>query len=143
MSKLAGELGFMDATAQAELVRKKEVTPAELVEAAIARMDALNPKLNEVVAKHYESARADANSELPDGPFRGVPFLVKDLLASVAGTKMTQGCAFTKDWVSPHDSELVARLRKTGLVIMGKTNTPELGIVPTTESRLLGPAKNP
>jgi amidase len=134
----------MDATAQAELVRRKEVKPIELVESAIARIERVNPKLNAVILPLYEDARRAANSEnLPDGPFRGVPYLIKDLLASYAGARMTGGSAFTRDFVAKHDSELVRRLKRAGLVIVGKTNTPELGILPTAEPRLFGPARNP
>jgi amidase len=141
---IANEVAWLDATAQAELVRKKEVTPAELVEGAIARIEALNPKLNAVVLKMYDEARAAAKSAaLADGPFRGVPFLIKDLLAGVKGTRLTSGCVFSKDMVSPYDSELVARYRRAGLVFVGKSNTPEFGIVPTTESKLLGACHNP
>ncbi|HEV2491292.1 MAG TPA: amidase [Candidatus Acidoferrales bacterium] len=138
------ELAWMDATAQAELVRRREVTPIELVEAAIARIERVNPELNAVILPLYEGARRTANAEnLPDGPFRGVPYLIKDLLASYAGARMTGGSAFTREFVAGHDSELVRRLKRAGLVITGKTNTPELGILPTAESRLFGAARNP
>src|SRR5690349_21338771 len=120
------ELTWMDATAQAELVRRKEVKPIELVESAIARIERVNPQLNAVILPLYEDARRAANSEnLPDGPFRGVPYLIKDLLASYAGARMTGGSAFTRNFVAKHDSELVRRLKRAGLVIVGKTNTPE------------------
>jgi amidase len=142
MGKL-DELALLDATAQAELARRKEVKPIELVDAAIERLERVNPKLNAVVTPMYEQARAAAQGPLPEGPFRGVPYLIKDLLASYAGVRMTSGCAFLRDYVPGHDSELVARLKRAGLVILGKTNTPELGILPTCESRLLGPARNP
>src|SRR5579859_1276073 len=127
------ELAFMDATAQAELVRRKEVKPVELVDAAIEQIERLNPTLNAVITPMYEQAREIAQGALPDGPFRGVPFLLKDLVASCAGTRLTCGSAFTRDFVPDHDSELVARLKRAGFVIVGKTNTPEFGILPTTE----------
>jgi len=142
MTKL-DEFAFMDATAQAELVRKKEVKAIELVEAAIERIERLNPTLNAVVTPMYEQARAAATAELPDGPFTGVPFLLKDLLASYRGVRMTSGTAFQHDFVPDHDSELVLRQKRAGLIILGKTNTPEFGILPTTEPRLFGPCRNP
>lgn len=137
------ELANLDATAQAELVRKKEVHPRELVESAIERIERVNPKLNAVVATLYDQARAEAEGALPNGPFCGVPFLIKDLLASYKGFRMTLGSALFRDFVQDHDSELVSRLRRAGLVILGKTNTPEFGILPTTEPRLFGPCRNP
>lgn len=133
----------LDATAQAELVRRREVKPTELVDAAIERIERLNPTINAVVTPMYEQARAGASSELPDGPFTGVPYLLKDIFASYAGVRMTSGSAFLRDYVPDHDSEFVARLKRAGLIILGKTNTPEFGLVPTTEPRLFGPSRNP
>jgi len=137
------EFTWLDATAQAELVRKKEVTPLELVEAAITRIEHLNAKLNAVVTPMYDLAREAAQAELPDGPFRGVPFLLKDLMAAYAGVTMTLGSRLLQNFVPPQDSELVVRLKKAGLIILGKTNTPEFGAVPTTEPELFGPCRNP
>jgi amidase len=142
MAKL-DDLAFLDATAQAELVRRKEVTPVELVDAAIERIKRLNPTLNAVVTPMYEQARTAASGELPQGPFTGVPFLLKDLLASYAGVRMTLGSTFLHDFVPDHDSELVTRLKRAGLIIIGKTNAPEFGLMPTTEPRLFGPSHNP
>ena len=130
-----------DATALAELVRKKEVTPLELVEAAIRRIEAVEPRLNTLVSRFFDEARA-ACPHLPVGPFTGVPFLVKDIVAEVAGAKTFCGSRFV-NWTSARDSELVARHRRAGLVILGKTQTPELGIVPTTEPVRFGPCRNP
>jgi amidase len=124
-------------------VRRGEVHPIDLVEAAIARAERVNPALNAIVTPLYDQARAAARGTLPDGPFRGVPFLLKDLLASYAGERMTGGSAFLHDFVPNHDSELVARFRRAGLVVIGKTNTPEFGILPTTEPALFGPCRNP
>jgi amidase len=140
---LAEETAFCDAVAQAELVRKKEITPLELAEAAIGRIERLNPALNAVVTPMFESARLMADNQLLEGPLAGVPFLLKDLLASCAGVRMTSGSRFTKDVVADRDSELVARYKRAGLIIIGKTNTPEFGILPTTEPVLFGPARNP
>jgi amidase len=137
------ELAFLDATAQADLVRTKAVTSLELVDAAIERIERLNPELNAVVTPLFEQARETAQGALPDGPFTGVPFLLKDLGATYGGVRQTSGTKFTEDYVPPHDSELVIRQKKAGLIVLGKTNTPEIGILPTTESRLLGPCRNP
>ena len=137
------ELAWLDATAQADLVRRRELRPVELVDAAIDRIERLNPRLNAVVTTIYEQARAAAKGDVPDGPFAGVPFLLKDLVAGCSGVRMTCGSAFASDYVSGHDSELVARYRRAGLIILGKTNVPEFGILPTTEPLLHGPARNP
>src|SRR3990172_4055986 len=137
------ELAFLDATAQADLVRRKQVKPIELVDAAIERIERLNPSLNAVVTPMYDIARGAAAGSLPDGPFSGVPFLLKDLSAAYAGVRLTSGSVFLKDYVPGYDSEMVARYKRAGLVTVGKTNTPEFGLVPTTESALLGPARNP
>jgi amidase len=133
----------LDGTGLAELVRQGQVRPAELVEAAIERIEARNPRLNAVVARCYERARRQARNDLPNGPFRGVPFLLKDLLAVDAGTCTSNGCRFFQGFVPARDSELVRRLKAAGLVILGKTNTPEMGILPVTEPRLYGPTRNP
>jgi amidase len=140
---MSDELAFLDATAQAELVRTRQVKPLELVEAAIARIERLNPRLNAVVAPLYDEARRRAEHEL-DGPFAGVPFLLKDLLAEYAGAPTTEGSRFLSGhYTAAEDSELVARVKRAGLVVLGRTNTPEFGILPTTEPRLFGPAHNP
>jgi amidase len=140
---LSHEIAFLDATAQAELVRSRQVEPIELVVAAIARIERLNPALNAVITPMFEQARSAARGNLPEGPFRGVPFLLKDLLASYAGVRLTAGSAFLRDFVPDHDSELVARLKRAGLIVVGKTNTPEFGLLATTEPRLFGPTRNP
>ncbi len=138
------ELWRLDATAQAELVRRKDVTPIELVETAISRIERLNPTLNAVVTRMYDQARAAVAGPLPEGPFTGVPFLLKDLLAEYAGVRFTEGSAFLDGHYVPQvDSELTRRLKRAGVVIAGKTNTPEFGILPTAEPRLFGPARNP
>src|SRR3989337_1281572 len=137
------EFAFLDATARSNLVRRKKAKPIELVDAAIERIERLNPSINAVVTPMYDIAREAASGPLPDGPFTGVPFLLKDLSAAYAGTRLTSGSAFLKDYVPGYDSELVARYKRAGLVTVGKTNTPEFGLIPTTESVLLGPARNP
>ena len=137
------ELARLDATAQADLVRRREVRPRELVEAAIARVERLNPTLNAVVTPMFEDALERASGPLPEGPFTGVPFVLKDLTAQQAGVRYTEGTAFLADHVSTHDQELVLRQRRAGLVVVGKTNAPEFGILPTTEPLLFGPTHNP
>jgi amidase len=137
------EFAFRDATALAEMVRKKEVQPIELIEAAIARIEQLNPVLNAVVTPMYDLARAEADTELPEGPFSGVPFLLKDILAACAGVPMTLGSKLLQNYIPDQDSELVVRLRRAGLIIVGKTNAPEFGILPTTEPQLFGACRNP
>jgi amidase len=139
----ADEFSSPDATALAGLVRQKQVKAIELVEAAIERIERLNSTLNAVVTPMYEQARKAASGKLPDAPFAGVPFLLKDLGALYAGVRMTMGTAFLRNFVPDHESELVTRLKRAGLIIVGKTNTPELGILPTTEPRLFGPSHNP
>jgi amidase len=137
------ELARLDATAQAELVRGGEITPLELVDAAIARIEQVNPVLNAVVTPLFERAREAARGDLPAGPFRGVPFLLKDLSAAWAGVRQTSGSAFLAHFAPPVDSVLVERYRAAGLVFLGKTNCPEFGFLPTTEPALFGPTRNP
>jgi len=140
---LSDELKYLDATALAELVRKKEVKPIELVEDAIERIEKLNPTLNAVITPMYELARDAAKSKLPDGPFTGVPFLLKDILASYSGVPLSMGLKVLKQYVPDHDSETVRRYKKAGLITMGKTNLCELGLLPTTEPVAFGPTRNP
>ena len=138
------ELAFLDATAQAELLRQKEVSPVEMVDAAIERIERLNPQLNAVITPLYERAREEANAASIDAPFSGVPFLLKDIAAEYEGTPLSEGSAFLAGhYVSPMDSELVRRYRNAGLIILGKTNTPEFALVPTTEPLQFGPCRNP
>ena len=141
--KIYEELAFLDATALAELVKKKEIKAIELIEAAIERIERINPQLNAVVTPMYEQARAAAQGPIPDGPFAGVPFLLKDLLASYKGVPTTFGTKNLRNYIPNHDSELVSRYKKSGLIVVGKTNTPELGLLPTTEPHLFGPCRNP
>jgi amidase len=139
----ADELSQMDATAQAELVRKKEVKPLDLVQAAIDRIERINPRINAVVTRLYDEALAAAETVSIEAPFAGVPFLLKDLAASLAGVPMSSGSRWLKQYVPDRDSELVVRYKRAGLIILGKTNTPEFGILPTTEPALFGPTRNP
>jgi amidase len=141
---MAYDLAWLDATAQADLVRRGDVTPAELVDAAIARIERLNPALNAVIHPLFARAREAAQAPA-DGPFRGVPLLLKDLMCLSAGDPIHMGTRFLRDlgMVSPHDSYLAQRFRRAGFVVVGRTNTPELGTLPTTESDAYGPARNP
>jgi amidase len=140
---VSDEVAWLDATAQAELVRIKKVSPAELVDGAITRIEKLNPQLNAVIHELFDRARAEAAGDLPDGPFRGVPFLLKDLAAELAGTPLNEGLEFSGDYRSTVTQLLPQRYIDAGFVICGKTNTPELGILPTTEPRRFGASRNP
>jgi amidase len=139
----ADETADLDATALAHLVRSGKISAGEAVEAAIARVERLNPRLNAVVAPMFDEARRVA-AGTSTGPFAGVPYLLKDLGAEYGGTALTEGSAFLAGhYRSPVDSELVVRLKRAGLVVIGKTNTPEFGILPTTEPALFGATRNP
>jgi amidase len=139
------DLANLDATAQAELVRTGEAQPLELVDAAISRIEALNDDLNAVIHPLFERARAAANATLPDGPFRGVPILVKDLDGTLAGAPYHGGNKLLRelDYRPAVTSHSFAKLEAAGFVIVGKTNTPELGLVPSTEPLVYGPSHNP
>jgi amidase len=141
VTTVGAQVAHLDATAQAELVRSGQLSARELVEAAIERIEALNPRLNAVITPMYD--RALARVAAARGPFAGVPYLLKDLLVEVTGTRFTEGSAFLRDNVSSVDSALVTRLERAGLVIVGKANTPEFGLVPTAEPALHGPTRNP
>ncbi|MFA5884631.1 MAG: amidase, partial [Acidimicrobiia bacterium] len=142
---MTDDFQWLDATAQAELVRRGEVTPRELVDAAIARIEALNPALNAVITPRFDKARAATEGPLPDGPFRGVPFLLKDGVAHSAGDPFHCGMQVLKDagYVATTDTWLVQQYRAAGFVIVGKTNLPELASSATTEPLAYGPTHNP
>ena len=144
MGSLAAQTRWMDATEQAAMVRSGDVSPTELIEAAIERIESMNPALNAVVIRWFDEARRAADT-LPDGPFRGVPFLLKDLWAHYAGQPLTNGCQALKDALplSGADTTLVSRFRKAGLNIAGRTNSPEFGSLPTTEPLAWGATRNP
>ncbi len=132
-----------DAVGLAELVSNAEVHPRELITLAVARIESLNPQLNAVIHKIYGRATEAVEAGLPDGPLRGVPFLLKDLLAHYAGVPTTAGSRYLRSYTPDHDSELVARYKAAGLVILGKTNLPEFGLLGVTEPELWGPTRNP
>ncbi len=143
---MSNDLSKLDATAQAELVRNKEASPLELVDAAIARIEKLNGELNAVIHPLFDRARATAQGNtLPDGPFRGVPIVVKDLDGELEGTPYHAGNKLLKarNNISTFTSYLFAKLEAAGFVIVGKTNTPEFGLMTTTEPEAYGPTRNP
>jgi amidase len=138
------EYGRYDALGLADLVRRGEVSAGEVLEEAIARIERLNPRLNAVVLSMYQQARATARgSTSKEAPFGGVPFLIKDLVQGVQGVPTTGGSRAYAGRVRDHDTELVRRYRRAGLILAGKTNTPEFGIVPVTEPELFGATHNP
>ncbi len=145
------ELADADGLALGELVRKGQITPLELVEMAVRRIEAVNPRLNAVIHRMYDEARRVAKalnikrtkSKSPHGPFTGVPFLLKDLIAEYEGAPFWEGCVGVKGYVSKLDTELVRRQKSAGLIVVGKTNTPEFGGLPTTDCALFGPTANP
>jgi amidase len=126
----------------AELVKKKKVKSAELVEAAIERIERHNPQLNAVVFKAYDEARAKARAKL-SGIFAGVPILLKDILGAKKGWPTRSGSCFLPGVPSPFDATIVARFEAAGLIPLGKTNVPEFGLLPLTEPKLYGPTRNP
>jgi amidase len=132
-----------DGLGLAELVRKRVVTAKELLAAAVERIEARNPTINAVVNRMYDRAEAAIAAGLPEGPFTGVPYLLKDLGVYYTGAVTSSGSAFFRDAVADHDSEIVARIKRAGLVIMGKTNTSEFGLSPSAEPKLFGPTRNP
>jgi amidase len=134
---------WLDATEQAALVRRGEVSPRELTEAAIARIEAVNPKLDAVIRTRYDAARQEAGGELPDGPFRGVPILFKDLGCTVAGEVTAFGLGPLRDVPFPMTSYLAEQFRAAGFIPLGRTNVPEMGTTVTTEPRSFPPARNP
>src|SRR3989440_4386970 len=136
------EYGDYDGMGLAELVRKKQVSARELLDEAIARTTRVDPQINAVVVKHYDYAERQIDNGLPDGPFTGVPFLLKDL-ELLQGTRTTSGASVYKDNVADHSSTLARRFLDAGVAIFGKSSSPEFGLMPTTESRLFGPTRNP
>lgn len=132
-----------DAVGLAALVARGAVTPNELLEIARARAEALNPKINAITIWDHETAEGQLAEGLPEGPFHGVPFLLKDLYAFLAGTRLTNGSRLFDGFVCPSDNTYVSRCKAAGLVIFGKTNSPEFGLNPATEPVANGPTLNP
>ncbi len=145
-AQTSNDIARLDATAQADLVRQRQVSPLELVDSAIRRIENVNPQINAVIWRRFEKAREEAKSKnLRRGPFTGVPFLTKDLGCTLAGEPESQGSRFLKKngYRARVTSELANRIRQAGFINLGRTNTPEFGSVATTESLAWGPAKNP
>jgi amidase len=136
------EYGKYDAVGLADLVRTKEVSAGELLDEAIARTAKVDPQINAVVVKHYDYAKKQLDKGLPAGPFKGVPFLLKDL-DLLQGTVTTFGASAYHNNVADHSGTLARRFLDTGVAIFGKSASPEFGLMPTTESRLFGPTRNP
>ena len=132
-----------DALGLAELVRKKAVTPGELLDAAVARLDAVNPKINAQAHRFVDIAKKQLKTGVGEGPFAGVPFMTKDLAVMVAGAPLSGGSRAWEGNVSKIDSVLTERCRAAGLVIFGSTTSPELGLTPTTENKVQGDTHNP
>src|SRR5437867_13408315 len=143
---MSDDVAFLDATAQAELVRQRKASPRELVDAAIARIERVNPKLSAVIIQRVEKARAEAAApDLPDGPFSGVPFLLKDLICHSAGDPYHAGMRLLRGlkWVERYDTHLAARFRAAGFVFLGRTNVPELGPAPPPAPVAYRPTRTP
>src|ERR1700675_2229182 len=136
------EYGNYDGIGLAELVRNGQVSARELLDEAVARTARVDPEINAVVVKHYDYAQRQIDKGLPDGPFTGVPFLLKDLVF-LQGTRTTSGARVYKDNVEDHTTTLAQRFLDAGVTIFGKSASPEFGLLPTTESRLFGPTRNP
>src|SRR6266478_2478494 len=136
------EYGDYDGMGLAGLVRKKQVSARELLDEAIARTARVDPQINAVVVKHYDYAKRQIDNGLSDGPFTGVPFLLKDL-DILEGTRTTSGASVYKDNVADHTGTLARRFLDSGVAIFGKSASPEFGLMPTTEPRLHGPTRNP
>ena len=139
------ELSKLDTIDLASKIRNREISPAEAIQASIDRIEALDGELNAVVTRRFERALKDAAGEIPDGPFKGVPFLLKDLRTSSADEPMHLGNKALKeiDYISPTESDLARRYREAGFIVIGRTNTPEFGLVGTTEPESYGPCRNP
>ncbi|HMT63169.1 MAG TPA: amidase, partial [Microthrixaceae bacterium] len=142
---MTNPFAHLDALAAADLVHRGEASPAELCDAALAAIDAVNPALNAVIHRRDERARADAAAVDSSAPLAGVPIVVKDLDGALAGEPLHLGTRHLRDanYIAPTSSWLFERLQAAGCVIVGKTNTPEFGLLPTTESSAWGAARNP
>ena len=137
------EYDHYDALGLAGLVREKEISPTELCNEAIERIEKLNPALNAVICRMYDQTQDCIRKGLPQGPFTGVPFLIKDLVSACKGVPMTKGSKAFRNYIPDFDSEMMMRFKKSGVMILGKTNTPEFGLMGITEPELHGPTRNP
>jgi amidase len=143
VTTLDAQYDELDGLGLAALVRAGAASPLELADEAIRRIERLNPQVNAVVRTMFDEARGAARGPLPEGPFTGVPMLLKDLIATVAGVPTSNGTRWLRELPAAADSELVKRLKRAGVLIVGKTNTPEFGLLPTTEPEAFGPTRNP
>ena len=139
------DLSRLDSVGLAEVIRSGDLSSEEVIEASIKRIEAMDGDLNAVVTRRFERALEDAAGEIPDGPFQGVPFLLKDLWTCSADEPMHLGNKALKDinYVSPIESDMARRYREAGFIVIGRTNTPEFGLVGTTEPESYGPSRNP
>lgn len=137
------EYASFDAIGLAELVSKRETSPQELLETAITHIENLNPQLNAVIHPMYEEARKVACTHLPEGPFKGVPFLLKDLGVPYAGMPYSKGCKALKGYIAKEDNEIMRRIKSAGLITLGKTATPEFGMAGHTETEAFGITRSP
>jgi len=142
MAAPISELSSYDAMGLAELIRAKQITPREIVEDTIRKIEAINPKLNAVIYKTYDRARQRASAPFGDGPFAGVPFLVKDN-ATIAGVQLTRGSRALRDNIADKTAPFFAAAESAGLILVGVTNMPEMGLIDGTENVLYGPTRNP
>ena len=140
---LAAEYQQHDGLGLAQLIAKKQITPLELLNAVRTRSEAVHNKLNALSQQFFDKAEAQIKQGLPAGPFRGVPYVLKDLAHQLAGTRTTSACRLYQDALYDFDSTLVARYKQAGLVIFGKSTTPEMGFAVSTESAMFGPTRNP
>ncbi|GJM37521.1 MAG: amidase [Acidimicrobiales bacterium] len=142
---MTSELARHDAVGLAELVRTGELSPVELIDDTIARIETLNPQVNAIIHPAFEKARAAAAGDLPDGPFRGVPMLMKDLWPAEKGEPFHQGVQGLKNtgYIADVDANIVTAYKRAGFVMSGRTNTPEMGLSATTEPVAYGPTRNP
>ena len=145
MEQTDSELSRLDSVGLAETIRSGEISPVEAVQASIDRIEALDGQLNAVVTRRFERALADAENDIPNGPFRGVPFILKDLWTSSANEPMHLGNKALKEanYISQIESDLARRYREAGFIVVGRSNTPEFGLVGTTEPLSYGPCRNP
>ncbi|WP_281646668.1 amidase [Parendozoicomonas sp. Alg238-R29] len=132
-----------DATGLAELIRTGQISREEAFDFSVQQIEQHNPALNAVIRTRFDKARIEMKAADSDAPFAGVPFLTKDLMAAIGGEPLGFGSGAMKNYRPPVDSELVKRFRKAGLVILGQTNTPELGLMGITEPKANGPSRNP
>jgi len=132
-----------DAVSLAGLIARREVSAKEVLETAITRAEEVNPAINAIVHKQYEQARKAVAAGIPDGPLKGVPYLIKDLGFLQTGEPATFGSSLFKDFIADHDTAYVTRCKKAGLVFIGRSASPEFGLNPNTEPRLYGSCHNP